>query len=69
MIFNGGLGGAQIGENGLDGFGPKELANVIKRMSHISVKIWRGRRLEKMRREALGPRISKCRKENVLKFK
>ena len=40
-----------------------ELANVIKRMCDISVRIGRGPRLGKMGREALGPRISKCHKE------
>ena len=44
------------------------MSNVIKRMWHISVRIWRGSRLGKMGREALEPRIGKCYKENVAYF-
>ena len=43
----------------------QELANVIQKMSNILVRIWRVPRLRKMGREALGPRIGKCHKENV----
>jgi len=43
----------------------QEVANVLKRMCAISVNIWRGPRLGKMGRDALGPRISKCHKENM----
>jgi len=43
----------------------QELANVIKRMCDISVRIGRDPRLGKISREALGQRISKCHKENV----
>ena len=48
-------------------WGP-ELANVIKRMWHISIRIGREPRLGKMGREALEPRIGKCCKENVAYF-
>ena len=44
------------------------MANVVKRMWHISIRIGKGSRLEKMGREALRPRISKCHKENVAYF-
>jgi len=37
-------------------------------MWHISIRIWRGSRSGKMRREALRPRIVKCDKENVAYF-
>ena len=43
-------------------------SHIIKRMCDISVRIWRGSRLEKMGREALRPRIDKCDKENVAYF-
>ena len=45
-----------------------ELANVIKRMCHISVRAGRGPRLGKMGQKALEPRIGKCYKENVSYF-
>jgi hypothetical protein len=41
------------------------LADVIKRMHDISIRIGRGPRLRKMGWEALGPRIGKCHKENI----
>ena len=41
------------------------MANVIKRMCDISIRIWRGFRLGRMGPEALEPRKSKCDKENV----
>ena len=44
------------------------MANVIKRMWHISIRIGKGSRLGKMGREALEPRIGKCYKENVAYF-
>ena len=44
------------------------MANVIKRMWHISVRTGREPRLGKMGREALEPRIGKCYKENVAYF-
>ena len=44
------------------------MANVIKRMCNISVRIGRGPRLGKMGQEASGPRIGKCHKENVSYF-
>ena len=48
-------------------WGP-ELENVIKRMYHILIRIGRGPRLRKLGREALGPRIGKCHKENMSYF-
>ena len=44
------------------------MANVIKRMWHISVRIGKEPRLRKMGREAQEPRIGKCYKENVSYF-
>ena len=46
----------------------QELANVIQKRCNILVRIWRVPRLRKMGREALGPRIGKCHKENVWYF-
>jgi hypothetical protein len=37
-------------------------------MRNISIRIWRGPRLWKMGRQALGPRISKCHVKNVSHF-
>ena len=44
------------------------MANVIKRMWHISVRTGREPRLWKMGLEALEPRIGKCYKESVAYF-
>ena len=44
------------------------MANVIKRMWHISVRTGKEPRLGKMGREALAPRIGKCYTENVAYF-
>ena len=44
------------------------MANVIKNIFHISIRIGRRPRLEKMGRGALEPRIGKCHKENVSYF-
>ena len=44
------------------------MANVIKRMWHMSVRTGKGPRLGKMGRKAPEPRIGKCCKENVAYF-
>ena len=44
------------------------MANVIKRIWHIAVRIGKEPRLKQRGRKALEPRIVKCDKENVAYF-
>jgi hypothetical protein len=57
---------AQIEENGPHArLWAPELANVIKRMCHISVRISRGPRIRKKGREALSPRMSNVSQNSI----